>query len=85
MRVIFKYPYNNEISMPESAEVFYLGYQGNVLTMWAIVDTDSPNVNRRFSLYGTGWPIEDADLGYIGSVFDGPFVWHVFERYSPVA
>lgn len=33
---------------------------------------------RTFAVHGTGEPIE-GDMKHVGSFFDGPYVWHVYE------
>lgn len=50
------------------------------LDLWALVDPEAPTVIRHFRIVGTGHPIPDLDvLEYVGTTFDKPFVWHVFE------
>ena len=84
MKTVFKFefPVNDEvlIQMPADAKIVHVGrQQPNHICLWAIVDTDKTAVNRQFSIRGTGQPLGRAsDCEHLGSVFDGPFVWHVF-------
>lgn len=68
----------NNIRMPKSAQIIDVGMQGRSLCLWAIVEPHVSPVNREISVYGTGHQLGD-DVEYIGTVHDGPFVWHVFD------
>lgn len=50
--------------------------------IWVEVDSDVSEEIRTFEVYGTGHMIK-AELGkaraYVGTVFEGPFVWHIYE------
>ena len=50
-----------------------------VTWVWAIVDPTAPIVDHQFAVQATGQEITpEVELGdYVGTVFDGPFVWHV--------
>lgn len=66
--------------MPTGATVLHVGIQRRIITLWALVDPDANPSIRHFAVVGTGHPAPDADEGrYIGTVSEGPFVWHVFE------
>ena len=83
MLTIFKYQIvrNAKINLALSvgAKVLKFDAQGEGLWIWVVVDTDSPTEARRFHLAGTGHPLPEEQLEYVGSCFDGPFVWHLFE------
>ncbi len=88
MRVVYKYPLDIASTvtrkMPEGAEVLHVGMQDEGLMLWALAKAPSEhawaNETRTFRVYGTGHPIPDDVLAqYLGSVKDGPFIWHVFE------
>lgn len=79
MKTIYKYP-AGILNLPKGAIVRKAGMQGGVVTLWVEVDTDNPLEERHFVSYGTGWEIsEDRSLCYIDTVFDGIYVWHVYE------
>lgn len=79
MKTIYKYN-TGEVTMPKDAKVLKAGIQNGVVYVWAEVDTKAPIEERHFVVYGTGWEIAtDRNLSYIDTVFDGPFVWHVYE------
>jgi len=82
MKAIYKYS-TGEISLPQGAIVRKAGMQNGAITLWVEVDTDAPTEYRHFVAYGTGWEIAtDRSLCYIDTVFDGSFVWHVYEAYD---
>jgi hypothetical protein len=57
--------------------------QHNKIVLWAMVDTKSPPMERKFSVYGTGQEVNPQDA-YIGTVQteEGYLVWHIFEMYD---
>lgn len=90
MKTIYKYQIvtansmHQKIPMPEGAVILSVGEQGGGVFVWALVDTDSPPEGRSFSVFGTGQPLpSNFDLeamaqAHIGTVQQGPFVWHIF-------
>lgn len=84
MNVVWKFPLSgvdlSYVEMPERARIIHVGIQGDTPTLWAWVDPSAPKVERRFGIVGTGHPAPSFDAAvHLGSIFDGPFVWHVFE------
>jgi hypothetical protein len=89
MRTVYKYRLlpgtPSVLEVPVGAIFRYLGSQDSGPVLWFEVDTSAPSEQREFFVYGTGHPISESDLVYLGSVqaFD-PFlselVWHVYER-----
>lgn len=82
MIAVYKYEFavanEVDVEMPSGAEVVAVGSQDtNHICLWAIVDTDKPVTTRKFQVCGTGHPLDSVGP-YIGTVFDGPYVWHVF-------
>lgn len=74
------------LSMGADAKPLSIQYQKGILTMWALVNLESPKVSRAFKIYGTGHPIETAvPKMYIGTVQEpgSSFVWHIFELDPP--
>lgn len=68
------------VFMPRGARILTVQIQEGNICLWAIVDTDNGNEERRFAIVGTGAPNEiPTDSTYIGTCQDGAFVWHVFE------
>jgi hypothetical protein len=66
--------------MPKGAEILTVGFQNyREITIWALVDPDAEMIERFFMVRGTGHPVElRTDQKFLGTVFDGPFVWHVW-------
>ena len=72
------------ISMPHGARVVHFGQQGGELMVWAIVDADTVvEQTRRFQVVGTGHEFPEG-ANYLGTTFQGPFVWHLFETLEVV-
>ena len=86
MRTIHKFLIPHRITnspvnyMPRGARPLSVGMQGQGLYVWALVDTEAPAAEHMFAVRGTGNEIKpEVEQGdFIGTVFDGPFVWHVF-------
>ena len=67
------------IDMPRGAKALHVAMQGGALMLWALVDLDEPKESRTFDVYGTG-NATPLDRRYVGTVLNGQWVWHVFER-----
>jgi hypothetical protein len=68
------------VLMPQNARILCVMNQQGSVTMWAEVDTTSVIKGRVFQIVGTGIPMPEVELTYIGSVQQPPFVWHVYEE-----
>jgi hypothetical protein len=85
MKVIYKYTLSDnptEIEMHKSSRILSVQNQDSTLQIWALVETVSPLIKRKFRVFATGEEIVSTDkLEYIGTclVFNGILVWHVFE------
>jgi hypothetical protein len=90
--VILKYPLRltdqQDVVMPVGADIFTAKMQSGTLWLWAIVDESvTEALTRDIRILGTGNPFPEdlkawQSRDFIGTVFDGSFVWHVFERLS---
>lgn len=87
MREVWKFRLSlddhHKVAMPECSQPIMFDMQDGEPTLWAIVDTSLSTVTQRFRLAGTGHPLGDEVGEYIGSCFDGSFVWHLFEESGP--
>jgi hypothetical protein len=82
MRVIYKYELARTIQLPIDSQVLKVGMQNGGMYIWALVDPNQTNKSQRnFEILGTGHSFEFDYLThtYIDSLFDGPFVWHIWE------
>lgn len=86
MTAIYKYPLQNlpidTIEMPKDAIIRACGLDGKQnLCVWAEVDTIEESMEKVTILVaGTGQMLpEDKLTFYIGTVFDGPCIWHIYE------
>lgn len=69
------------ISMPAGAEPMSFQMQGDVPTLWLLVDPKAPKVDLTMMVVGTGWPIKTDGVGalmFIGTVQFGRLVFHAF-------
>lgn len=78
------------IKMPAGAKILKIEAQDNEPCLWVLVNPEAPKVKRHFSFYGTGTPIPDIEMDYLGSfqTLQGreyqQKVWvsHVFEVFE---
>lgn len=81
-KTICKYEIHNgketHIAMPSAAKVVHADVQEGHVFIWAEVDTEANSVLRKFSYFGTGHDIPKNAV-YIGTVFQGEYVWHIYE------
>lgn len=89
MLTVYKYPINPsdekiELKIPGGGNILSAGLDPvNRLCVWALVDPDEEECATNIYCVGTGWPIdwimeEEDALNFVGSVKDGPYMWHVF-------
>ena len=84
---IAMYPLNkgdSTVEMPYGSQILSVGEQNRTLCMWALVDTNSTRITRKFRVYSTGSEIDRIELQhlkFIETVTDDTelFEWHVFE------
>lgn len=85
MKTVYKYKLSSplgiitKVSLPKGSTVLSAGFQANDFYIWALVDTEQPTEVRKFIVYGTGWEIDEDNVCPIDTVFQGPYVWHIFE------
>ncbi len=85
MKVIYKYPIHltgmEYINSYEGAEVLSVGYDpSGVPCVWAMVDTAKPQYPLNVLCLGTGWEVDMSfDYKFIGTINDGPYMWHIFQ------
>lgn len=85
MLTVYKYPVQAddyfEVMMPAGAQVLTVQLQYGDAQMWALVNPDAPLRVYRFRLAGTGHPIRETNLTYIGTfqAMGGGLVFHLFE------
>lgn len=81
-KVIYKYELTSEVLLPKGAIVLKAGLQNGVVYIWALIDpNEKTHIERKFDVVGTGHQFEHEYLThrYVDMVFDGPFVWHIWE------
>ena len=70
--------FQTTIDMPRYASILRVDIQNARICLWAEVEVHAPTVQRTFVIRGTGHAIL-KDEYYVGTVFSGRYVWHVFE------
>lgn len=83
--IIYKYTlsmeHQQDVEMPEGAQLLSVQVQNSAVQLWALVDPTAPTVTRKIVLCATGEPIH-VDLGQFISTFQllgGSVVFHAFE------
>lgn len=90
MNRVLKYPFpladRVTLEMPCGAEILTVAIQNGLFCLWARVDVGDPEamveISRDFRVFGTGQVWREEVYEYVGTVFDGGFVWHVFEVWD---
>lgn len=88
MRTVWKYelPVTDRprIVMKKDAEILHIDHQkySLYLQIWALVDTDKEDIERFFTVAGTGHPLNHLrdNQKFLGTVIDPDLnlVWHVW-------
>jgi hypothetical protein len=82
MRLIKRYePKMGVLELPLNSRIIHVGAQNKKIKFWADIDTEETIiVCRYFKIFNDDEEIA-KDLEYVGtiSVFEGSFIWHVFE------
>ena len=88
MKTIWKFdvPIQDDFSilMPDGAKILKLDLQFGEPKIWALVDPDNEKKERFFIGRGTGHPMNETNICYVGTVVmtEGRFVFHLFEHPS---
>lgn len=86
-RVIYKYElalkYKQDIELPMDYDVLSVQCQNNSIMLWAVVYPTAEKVPRRIYIFGTGEKLPDnfneyIRPGYLGTVQQDIYVWHIF-------
>ena len=72
------------VRMPSGAKILHVDSQKpRHIHLWALVSTEAKTEDRPILVVGTGGSMSnirsDIKLKHLGTVEDGPFIWHVFE------
>lgn len=84
LTTVWKFPlevlatYTQKISIPRDYRILHVGIdpEGRIC-LWAAIDHTAPKRDVEIRIAGTGEWLSRVG-SYIGTVVDGPFVWHVF-------
>ena len=84
MKTIFKYKLNlglTTIKTFQGVQWIKAKCIRGEIYLWGIVISDFMEIEKEIVIIGTGHPIP-VKMGYIDTVFDDPFVWHIFETFE---
>ncbi len=87
MKVIWKYTLEEPpgavetLEVPKGSILLSVGAQGSARTVWMLVDSEAPKVDRRFVSYFTGQAIDTPELSasFVGRMDTGLLVWHLYD------
>ena len=85
MRRVYKYPLlitdEFAIGLPKGAQILRIALQHGEPFLWALVDPDAELEQVFIRCAGTGHPIEEKDVEYLGSVsmLNDNFIAHYFK------
>jgi hypothetical protein len=68
------------VTFPKDARLLSAILQNNEIVIYAAVESDNESVEYPVLVVGTGKPLPADAMTFLGSVAQGPFVWHVFTR-----
>lgn len=72
-----------DVVMPGRATVKAVSIQSREIMVWVeTVDEKDENITRTFRTLPTGGDIPKVGI-YLGTVFDGPYAWHIYEITTP--
>ena len=89
MRRVYKY--DIEVGFPMNiflsrAKVVLFARQGKTLNIWVENEVyDDPDIKRdnvKFTIYGTGFDIDNPEAEHCASLIDGDYVWHLYMEKS---
>lgn len=73
------------LQLPANAKPLSWQLQDGNKMLWVELDTDEPNINRVFEIFGTGNELGEANKVFIGTVQQNSFVWHLYEIVNELA
>ena len=87
MLTIWKFPipmeHAFELKMPADPHVLAVQVQAGQPTLWALVDSESPQEPYHLLIIGTGHAIPENTGRYFGTWQQDGYVWHLFEALQP--
>ena len=86
MKTVYRYEINqaiNDVNLPIGAKVLSVGVANNIISLWALVDTESGTEKRKFLVFGTGSDMsktETYNLTFVGTIRkSNTYAFHIFE------
>ena len=85
MKQVWKYQFSvqdhHSFRMPIGAQVLSVDVQQGAPCIWALVDPKADVEERHFRLAGTGHPINEVGLHFVGTfqLLGGSLIFHLFE------
>lgn len=74
----------SHIEIPSDNKILSTGFQGNDIYIWAMVDPDTPKIEKTIYTFATGYDdlenfVDPKRLNSIGTAMTEGLVFHVFE------
>ena len=66
------------LEVPRGGKPLCVGMQGDMCMVWIEVDPVEPKVSMELFSVGTGFGAVPTDTKYLGTIFQGPYVWHIY-------
>lgn len=91
MKTVYRYEINqaiNDVNLPVGAKILSVGVaengiSSNVISLWALVDTEVGKETRRFLVFGTGADMSETEtynLEFVGTIRkSNAYAFHIFE------
>lgn len=77
---VWKYKLNwGETTLKLTGDAVHFAIQDGVPCLWAESYPEQETRDRYFKIVGTGHEV-DGDSWHVGSVLDGPYVWHLYQE-----
>lgn len=67
------------LKIPSGGVILHSSRQEPDICLWVEVNENNEFINRDFLVIGTGWEVPQNSV-YIGTVFDGSYVWHIYAK-----
>ncbi len=67
-----------DITAPTGARAISVGLQNGFVMVWFEIDPDKPLGRLRLYSVGTGFGRVPDNARFIGTIIDGPYIWHIY-------
>lgn len=68
------------IMLPKNGRILKVGMQGDCVCFWVMFNHPEPQVEARYFYVIGNNQVTPEGTNYLDTVFDGAYVWHIFEE-----